>query len=208
MFKGDRTRKHILLIVGGTIALMVLVIIGRSIINNQYSSKIPELPESLSLSEPVKMQISDALVKSHRFPSAENLGMLGMVYHSSANYEQAAKCYELALKRDDSQWIWSYYLGYLNMEMGVSDAVIDNFSKVIETRQNVYHAWYYLGEQYKNLRKNEQAEKSFGNIVNTENRGSAGKNASRYDYFPLGTYARFQLARIYFDSERIDLAEH
>ncbi len=187
--------------------MMVLVFVVRAVINNQYSSKIPELSESISLSVPVKMQISDALAKAHRFPSAENLGMLGMVYHSSANYEQAAQCYELALKRDKSDWIWSYYLGYLNMEMGASDAVIDNFSKVIETRQNVYHAWYYLGEQYKNLRKNEQAEKSFSNIVNTENRRSARKNASRYDYFPLGTYARFQLARIYFDSERIDLAE-
>jgi len=186
---------------------MVLIFVLRSIINNQYSSKIPELPESLSLSAPVKIQISDALVKAHRSPSAENLGMLGMVYHSSANYEQAAQCYELALKRDNSEWIWSYYLGYLNMEMGASDAVIDNFSKVIETRQNVYHAWYYLGEQYKNLRKNEQAEKSLDNILNTKNSESAGKNASRYDYFPLSTYARFQLARIYFDSERIDLAE-
>ncbi len=186
---------------------MVLIFVLRSIINNQYSSKIPELPESLSLSVPVKMQISDALAKAHRFPSTENIGMLGMVYHSSANYEQAAQCYELALKRDNSEWIWSYYLGYLNMEMGASDAVIDNFNKVIETRQNVYHAWYYLGEQYKNLRKNEQAEKSLGNILNTKNSESAGKNASRYDYFPLSTYARFQLARIYFDSERIDLAE-
>jgi len=207
MFKGGSIRKLILIFVGGAIALMVLVFVARSIKNNEYSSKIPELSESLSLSAPVKMQISDALVKAHRFPSAENLGMLGMVYHSSANYEQAAQCYELAIKRDNSEWIWSYYLGYLNMEMGVPDGVVDNFSKVIENRQNVYHAWYYLGEQYKNLRKNELAEKSFGNILNTENSESAGKNTSRYDYFPLGTYARFQLARIYFDSERIDLAE-
>ncbi len=121
MFKGGNIRKPVLLIVGGIIALMVLVFVVRAVINNQYSSKIPELSESISLSVPVKMQISDALAKAHRFPSTENLGMLGMVYHSSANYEQAAQCYELALKRDDSQWIWSYYLGYLNMEMGASD---------------------------------------------------------------------------------------
>jgi len=187
--------------------LIALVIVGKTIKNNEYSSKIPELPESSHLSEPVRKQISDALAKAHHSPIAENLGMLGMVYHSSANYEQAAQCYQLAIERGKSEWIWNYYLGYLNMEMGASDAVIENFNRVIESRQDVYHAWYYLGEQYKNLRKNEQAEKSFGTIVNTENRGAAGRKISRYDYFPLSTYARFQLARIYFDSGRTELAE-
>lgn len=186
---------------------MVLIFVLRSIINNQYSSKIPKLPESISLSVPVKEQIADAYAKAHRSPSAENLGVLGMVYHSSANYEQAAQCYRLAIKRSESAWIWNYYLGYLNMEMGASDAVIEHFSRVIETKQNINHAWYYLGEEYKNLRKNELAEKSFGNIIEIQNTRSAGKNVSRYDYYPLGTYARFQLARIYFDTGRIDLAE-
>lgn len=207
MLKGGNIRKLALLIIGGIFALTGLFFGSRSIVNNRYSSKIPELPESISLSAPVKMQISDALIKAHRFPSAENLGMLGMVYHSSANYNQAALCYELAIKRSKSEWIWNYYLGYLNMEMGVSDAAIENFKRVFETNQNVYHAWYYLGEEYKNLRKNEQAEESFGNIISIQNSRPAREKSNRYDYFPLGTYARFQLARIYFDSGRIDLSE-
>jgi len=187
--------------------LIALVFLIRFITNNQYSSQIPELKNSSSLSLPVKEQVSDALAKAHRSPSAENLGKLGMVYHSSANYEQAAKCYELAVKRNKSEWIWNYYLGYLNMEMGASDALIENFSRVTETNKDVYHAWYYLGEEYKNLRRNEQAEKSFATILDVQNTRTSRKNQSRYDYFPLGTYARFQLARIYFDSGRFDLAE-
>jgi len=130
-----------------------------------------------------------------------------MVYHSSANYEQAARCYKLAVKRNKSEWIWSYYLGFLNMEMGESEAIIENFNSVIEKNPSVHHAWYYLGEEYKNRRKNELAEKSFSKIVSIQNNPSVGKQASRYDYFPLGTYAMYQLARLYIDTDRLDLAE-
>jgi tetratricopeptide (TPR) repeat protein len=133
--------------------------------------------------------------------------MLGMVYHSSANYEQAEQCYKLAAKRNKSEWLWSYYLGYLNMEMGESESVIENFSSVVELNPEAHHAWYYLGEEYKNRRKNELAEESFSKIASIQSNPSAGKQASRYDYFPLGTYAMYQLARLYFDTERMDLAE-
>ena len=187
--------------------MILLVFALRSVINNQYSSNIPELAESLSLSAPVKKQISDALAKAQRSPSAENLGMLGMVYHSSANFEQATQCYDLAIRRDQSEWIWNYYLGFLNKEMGNSDAVIDNFSVVTEKNPNIYHAWYYLGGAYRNLRKIELAEKSFGKIAGILTTNQAGTNTSRYDYFPLGTYAMYQLARLYNETDRIELAE-
>jgi tetratricopeptide (TPR) repeat protein len=203
----SKQRKIVLFVVGGVFGLIAIVFALKTILNQRYTSEIPELPDLQILSVPVQDQISEALTKVHRSPSAHNLGMLGMVYHSSANYEQAAQCYSLALKRNKSEWTWNYYLGFLNMEMGNSDAVIENFNSVIELNPSILHAWYYLGEEYKNLRKNELAEKSFGKIAGIQNRNSVGRNASRYDYFPLGTYAMFQLARLYMDTDRIDLAE-
>ena len=203
----DRKSKVVFYVVGGAFGLIVMAFLVRFITNNQYSSQIPELQNSTALSLPVKDQISDALGKAQRLPSADNLGMLGMVYHSSANYEQAAQCYKLAIKRSKSEWIWNYYLGYLNMEMGVSDAIIENFKSVIDKNSDIALAWYYLGEEYKNLRKNELAEKSFGKITSPQKNLVEARNTSRYDYFTLSTYAMFQLARIYFDTGRIDLAE-
>ena len=200
-------RKVVLVLFGGVFALVALSFAVLAIFKYPYTSKIPELPESQTLSLAVKDQISDALASARRFPSAENLGELGMVYHSSANYEQAAQCYTLAVKKKQSEWIWNYYLGFLNMEMGDSESVIENFNQVIELNPSAHHAWYYLGEEYKNRRKNELAEKSFSKIAGIQNNPSVGKQASRYDYFPLGTYAMFQLARLYFDTDRMDLAE-
>ena len=91
--------------------------------------------------------------------------------------------------------------------MGDAEGVIANFTSVVEKNPAVSHAWYYLGEQYRNLTKNEQAEQSFLKITGILEHNSPGNRTSRYDYFPLGTYAMYQLARLYVDSDRLELAE-
>jgi len=191
----------------GTIGLIIVALAWRTLTNSRYSSKIPELAAASTLSEPVQEQISEALKNARRRPSPDNLGMLGMVYHSSANYEQAEECYKLAIMREGSAWIWNYYLGYLNTEMGESDAVIENFNRVIEINPDINLAWYYSGEEYKNRREYDLAEKYFSKIAAVKKSNTGGKNSTRTDHFPLGTYAKFQLSRIYFDTGRLDLAE-
>lgn len=158
-------------------------------------------------SEAVRVQLADAEGRVKKNPSAENLGMLGMVYHSSAKYEQAAQCYKLAISRDDSEWIWNYFLGYLSMEMGESEAIKENFERVVALNPTAYHAWYYLGEERQNLRQNEEAEADFGKIIHIQKKPAVKSSSVRQDHFPLGTYARYQLSRIYLESGRHELAE-
>ena len=187
--------------------MIIMGLLLKFIINNQLRSLIPEISNSNTLSQPVQEQISDALDNARSNPSSENLGILGMVYHSCANYEQAAQCYKLAIRRNKSDWIWSYYLGYLSMEMGESEAVIENFNRVIKKDPYVYLAWYYIGEEFKNLGKNDLAEEAFGQIITTKNKISASEESTRIDHFPLSIYAMFQLSRIYYETGRFDLAE-
>src|SRR4030042_2755651 len=203
----DKNRKAVLYIAGGAIGLIIIALLLKFIINSQYRSQIPEISDFNSLSQPVQEQITDALKKAHRKPSADNLGMLGMVYHSSANYEQAAQCYKLAIRRSKSDWIWNYYLGYLNLEMGESEAVIENFNRVTKKNPDIDLAWYYIGEDYKNLGKNELAEEAFSKITTSKNKISTSKKSTRNDHFPLSIYANFQISRLYFDTGRYDLAE-
>jgi tetratricopeptide (TPR) repeat protein len=133
--------------------------------------------------------------------------MLGMVYHSSANYAEAAKCYELAIQKNNTEWIWNYYNGYLNLEMGNPNAVIDNFKRVTEINADANLAWYYLGGGYKNLNNNELAEDSYNKITSVKTRTTSANTTTRQGHFPLGVYAGFELSRIYFDSGRTELAE-
>jgi tetratricopeptide (TPR) repeat protein len=76
-----------------------------------------------------------------------------------------AQCYQLAIKRNKSDWKWSYYLGYLHKELGESDKVIEYFNRVLELNPDAYLAWYYLGEAYRNIRDNDLAEKAFSKVI-------------------------------------------
>jgi len=202
----NNTRKKILFFVGGFIVLALIIFLYLNIFNNTSSNGIPEISDSTNLSLAVKEQISDAYKKARRKPSALNLGELGMAYHSSANYNQAVQCYQLAIDKNKSDWKWYYYLGSISMELGDADKAIENFNSVTAINPDISLAWYYLGEANRNLRKNDLAEKAFSGITGKIN-VREGKATTRIDNFPLGIYAMFQLSKIYFETERLDLAE-
>lgn len=202
-----RKKKVFFYSAGGVIGMIMMILLFRFILISQISSQIPVIQESKKLSEPVWEQIAEALAEAKKSPSSDNLGKLGMVYHSSANYEQAALCYKLAIQRNKKDWQWYYYLGYLSLELGESDAMLENFKRVIDIDPGISHAWYYLGKAYQNLRMNSEAESSFDTITGIKEIHSALNSESRNDHFPLGTYASFQLSRIYLESGRLDLAE-
>ena len=199
--------KKLAIYITGVIGLTILILLVKFVFNSGSGNEIPEISNSQTLSVPVQQQITEAYKKAKRKPTTENLGMLGMVYHSSANYAEAAKCYELAISKDESDWIWNYYNGYLNMEMGKPDEAVLNFKSVIEKNPATDLAWYYLGGEYTNMRKNELAEEAYGKITTIKSQTSAANSTTRQGHFPLGTYANFELARIYFDTGRIELAE-
>lgn len=168
---------------------------------------IPRLGHPESLSEPVRKQIDEALAQATKDPSAENLGHLGMVYHSSANYEEAARCYSLAAQKERSEWVWEYYQGILSLEMGNPQEVIESFRQVLEEHPEANLAWYYMGQEYRNLRNYEMAEEAYGQIATPGARTGPIRGSTREDHFPLHTYARFELARIYNETGRDLLAE-
>jgi tetratricopeptide (TPR) repeat protein len=116
----NRKRKILIIGAGGILILALLGWLFMFIISSPYRNQIPPLPEMESLSIPLQEKLSQANRKARRNPNADNLGILGMIYHSSANYEKAKVCYQLAIKKNRSKWHYSYFLGYLNKEMGES----------------------------------------------------------------------------------------
>lgn len=198
-------RKLIPYISGGALIIILVVIFA---LKRPYSSKLPEIPENPAISGVVRDQIEDALFRAKRKPNSQNLGRLGMVFHSSANYSEAASCYRLAIKKDSTDWIWSYYLGHLGTEMSENELITENFSRVLEVNPDAYQAWYYLGLEFKNHREYKKAESCFNNIVALNNKEIIGSRSTRADQFPLAIYASFQLARTYFDKGDIQQAEN
>jgi tetratricopeptide (TPR) repeat protein len=186
---------------------IIIIMLVKLILDFPYISKIPDLPELETLSKPLRSQLKTAAFSAKINPTASNLGELGMVYHSSSNYERAIVCYTLAIKKNKSKWIWSYYLGYLYREMGDSRNSIANFQTVIKENPKAFLAWYYLGEAHQNVGENDKAIVAFEKItpwlIKEQERGKT----TRVDFFSLNTYAKCQLASLHINTNRVDLAE-
>jgi len=204
MKKGMRVFSYL---TGGTIGFAVILLFVKFLFDNEYRTQLPQPPDLQALSIRLKEQLSDAFKKANRKPTSDNIGTLGMVYHSSAYYDEAAICYKIAEKKKKKEWIWSYYLGYLNQEMGDPNAAIGNYRSVIKKNPQVYLAWYYAGECYQKIGSSDSAEIAFKYIITGTDRNFIVKTARRYDYFPLVAYSMYNLARIYVDTRQYELAE-
>ena len=202
----NKTKKLAISASTAVIALAIILLAVKIGINTSYRNQIPALPDFSTLSEPIKEQLSLANTKANDSPTADNIGMLGMAYHSSALYDQAAQCYKLAIKKDKSKWKWSYYLGYLNQEMGDSKTAVENFKSVIKENPTAMQVWYYLGKAYQNLALYDKAEEAFNKIANQEE-GISAIRSVRINYFSLPVSAKFELARMYMNTKRLDKAE-
>jgi len=200
-------RKLFIYLTGGTIGFIVVILFVKFLINNEYRTQLPLPPDLQPLSIRLKEQLSDAFKKANLKPTSDNIGTLGMIYHSSAYYDKAAICYKMAEKKNKKEWIWSYYLGYLNQEMGDPNTAIGNYRSVIKKNPRAYLAWYYAGECYQKIGSSDSAELAFRYIITGTDRNFIVKTAKRYDYFPLATYSMYNLARIYVDTRQYELAE-
>lgn len=200
-------KTKLFLLISGVVSSLVLLIIVKFIIDGQYRNSLPEYPDLLNIPKPLQEQITAAGKKASLNPTADNLGELGMVYYSSTYYENAKQCYQLALKKESKKWIWSYYLGYLNLELGESHAAIENFKHVLDKDPKNYLAKFYIAEAFQNLGLTDSAKELFKQISFLKAGDFSKKDTIRDNDFPLQTYASFRLARIYLNSNRLDSAE-
>lgn len=201
-----KTKKLVLLITIAIISVAAVFFAVKFVKNNQYKKRIPELPDLTPLSAALQEQLSDSRSKAFQDPSSDNLGMLGMVFHSSTLYEKAIDCYKLAAEKDKTKWEWNYYLGCIYKEMGDSKTAFDNFTVVIQKNPKVHLALYYLGKAYQNLGSEDKAIEAFNKIANLPDNATALKTL-RVNYAPVQALAKFELARIDLNSNRTDDAE-
>ena len=191
----------------GVSGCAVLIFAIKFIMDSSYRNQLPEYPDFQSIPKVIKEQILVAGRKAYWNPTENNLGNLGLVYNSCTNYEKANLCYQLAVRKNSKKWIWSYYLGYLNLEQGESNKSIENFKHVIDRNPKNCLALFYTAEAYQNLGLSNNAEKIFKKIGACNDSDIIKRDTIRENDFPLKTYALFQLARIYMNSNRLDSAE-
>lgn len=200
-------KRRLLILPAGIIFIFLAVAVTRFFTERAYREQLPENPEKISVDPLVYEQITSEHRKTQRNPSAENIGNLGRVYHSNALYEEASKCYLLAIERGGGKWIWNYYLGYLKQELGESENAIGYFREAIRDKPDAFMAYYYAGEAFGIIGLTDSSEKYLQKIAGLEEHIFDLTQTSRTNYFPLPVYAKFELARIYAGISRLEESE-
>ena len=197
-------RKRLIWLLAGFSLIIVLLVIFLGFPERLADNYLPVPPDYSQLPAKMSKQIRKADKVAGRKNNSESAGQLGMVYHSNTFYEEAGKCYSAAIKMTPSDWIWYYYLGYLNSELGDPGNVIIYLKKAVELNPEAAYARYYLGEAYVNKGNIEEAERIFYELSTIKESGSANKKRS--NLYPIKVYAKFRLARLYQSDSRLDSA--
>lgn len=186
----------------------MLLLVLNFILTISYRKQLPQYPDNANVPKSIREQITSARLAVLIYTSSDNLGKLGMNFHSCADYEKAAKCYQLAIEKNSNKWKWSYYLGYLKLEQGELREAIDYFKHVTDKDSDNYLAWYYTAEAYEKLGHTDSAEKIFETVATSADVDFDELNRNRENFLPLKAYSLFQLARIYLNANRLDSAEN
>ncbi|MBE0674362.1 MAG: tetratricopeptide repeat protein, partial [Bacteroidales bacterium] len=152
-------------------------------------------------------QVREAGRRAWLFPSANNLGRLGMVYNANGFYDEAKTCYRFASARSSDQWIWDYYTGYIDTETGESSSAAESFERVVEKDPGNKHAYLYLADALINIGSIGEAEKIYKGLFSTQHDQSSEQKLPSTSYFPVRTYAGFRLARLYLNDNRYEDSE-
>ena len=200
-------KKQIVVIGAGIVCLLISLLFVKLITDRSYRMQIPAIPDLANVSLPLQEQISKAYQVALHHPNSENIGLLGMVYNSSTNYGKAIQCYQLAAKKDRENWIWNYYIGCIQMEMGEPRMAISCFNDVLKVNSQAFMAIYYLGVAYQSVNSSDTAEIYLSKVGGMDEKIFNLKKSSRTSYFPIPTYAKFQLARIFMNTHRSEQAE-
>jgi tetratricopeptide (TPR) repeat protein len=168
---------------------------------------LPDYPAFETVHPAVIKQVRDAGRRAWIYPSADNIGRLGMVYNANGFYDEAGWCYRMASALSGEEWIWDYYIGYIDAETGESASAAESLGRVIEKNPGNKHASLYLADALSNIGSTGEAEEIYRGLFSPNPDQSAEQKLPSTSYFPVSTYAGFRLARLYINDNRYDDSE-
>jgi tetratricopeptide (TPR) repeat protein len=168
---------------------------------------LPDYPSFETVHPAVIKQVREAGRMTWLFPTADNIGNLGMVYNANGFYDEARACYRMASARSRDEWIWDYYTGYIDAETGESVSAAESFGRVVDKATDNMHASLYLADALFSIGSTGEAEEIYKGLFSTKHDQSAEQKLPSTSYFPVRAYAGFRLARIYLNDNRYDDSE-
>jgi tetratricopeptide (TPR) repeat protein len=81
---------------------------------------------------------------------ADEMGLMGMLYHIYEQSEAAAACYRNAELLDPREFRWSYFLGRVHADRGRAGEAIREYERTLSANPGFVPALYWLAEIHRN----------------------------------------------------------
>lgn len=159
--------------------------------------KLPPIPDMTAKSAMLKDAIESANAKiksgASKDPLAGQIGSLGSLYHANDFYDQAIRCYEIAVDLDKKNPRWPYYLASLYLSNGKNapaEELLDRVSS--QLAPEYWQALLKLADAQYKSGKIQKAESNYQNCLSLSHDNP---------------YALLGLARIALDAKQSDKAK-
>ena len=159
--------------------------------------RIPPPPSTASQSKAIAGHLAEKYASARSdATSAAAIGSLCIAYHADMFFDEADRCYALAIALDSSDWRWRYYRALIQAERGGGESLVNNLKRVVEQKPDFGPAWQRLGDALFKVREYDAAREAWERASAagpSENNQSKPMHATEV---PLSAYANVGLARI------------
>jgi tetratricopeptide (TPR) repeat protein len=145
----------------------------------------PRLPDLQAQNALLRSLLSEADAAARSRPSsADDIGRLGMIYHSNQFYDQAASAYQVAARLASDDYRWPYLEALMQEENGRDQALCQLLQRTVRLKPDYRPALVKLGDLFFKQDKLDESERYYDLGV-----GETGRGSSPQAVFGLGRIA-------------------
>ena len=161
-----------------------------------FTARLPSPPPTASITPAVSDHVAAAFAAAELdATSIAALGPLCLAYHADMLFDQASRCFALAIEVEPDEWRWHYHLALLDAEQGGSPELGVRLRRVVELAPDFGPAWLRLGDAEFKAGRYDAAGAAWRRARDLKDPEPSGTPPHRVEV-PLRAYAVLGLARI------------
>jgi len=160
------------------------------------TARLPQPPQSASVTTAVSDHLQAAFAAAEQdATSISAVAPLCLAYHADMLFDQASRCYDLAVDLEPREWRWHYHRALLDVEQGGSPELAARLHQVVELAADFGPAWLRLGDAEFKAGRYDAAAAAWQRARDLPDPARSGSPLHRVEV-PLRAYATLGLARI------------
>jgi len=161
------------------------------------AARLPPLPDLGRQTPAVVGHLRDAYDAARQEPtSIAAVGRLCRAYHADMFFDQAWRCYGVAVDLDPQDWRWLYYRALIDLERGGGDALAESLRQVVAQAPGFGPAWLRLGDAEFKAGRYAAAREAWVRASELDEPPRDGGSPANIVEIPLTDYAALGLSRL------------